>query len=207
MKTNRIASIVTASLLALTLVHASADARSRYRYRGNSYRNASAVQAGTTINVRVDENISTDDVQRGNGWTGTVTSPVYSNGRVVIPAGSPVSGVVTSSVQGTHSSPAQLSLAVRQVTVNGRQVGLNADTQPIVAGSKRASKLGAIALGAGAGALIGHTVARDEHGTLIGGLLGGATGYGVTRHAMRTLQVKAGTELAFTANENVAVDY
>jgi hypothetical protein len=206
MKTTRIASIAMAALLALTLVHASADARSRYRYWGN--RNAaSAVQAGTTINVRVDQNIATDDVRRGDAWSGTVSSPVYSGGRVVIPAGSPVSGIVTSSVEGTHSSPAQLALSVRQVSVNGRSVGLNADTQPIVAGSKRASKLGAIALGAGAGALIGHGVAKDSHGTLIGGLLGGATAYGVTRHSMRTLQVKAGTELAFTANENVAVDY
>jgi len=206
MKTHRIASILTASLLALTLVHSAADARSRYRYYN---RNASAaVQAGSTINVRVDNNISTDDVQSGNQWTGTITSPVYSSGgRIAIPAGSPVTGVVTSSVEGTHSSPAQLSLSVRSVTVNGRQIGLNADTQPIVAGSKRARKLGAIAIGAGAGALLGHTVAKDSHGTLIGGVLGGATAYGLTRHSGRQLQVKAGTELAFTTNNNVAVDY
>jgi hypothetical protein len=161
------------------------------------------VASGTPIDVRLDTEISTENARGGDAWTGTLEQSVVSRGRVTIPAGSPVSGIVTSAQQGTHETQAQLGLAVREVTVNGRSYMMNADTPPIVAGSKRASKIGAIAVGAAAGALVGHSVAKGNHGTLIGGLLGGALGYGVTRNAFRTLQLKPGTVVAFTTLEDV----
>ena len=161
------------------------------------------VSAGTPISVRLDSQISTEDARSGNTWNGTVSQSVYSGGRVVIPAGSPVEGVVTTAAQGTHDSKARLGLAVRRVTVNGRTQSMNANTATIVAGSNRAKKLGAIAIGAGAGALLGHTVAKDNHGTLIGGLVGGAAGYGLTRNALRTLQIKPGTVVTFSTSQDV----
>jgi uncharacterized protein YqgC (DUF456 family) len=188
-----------------------ADAQSRgYHSRRGGWRHSnslrqsnSMVASGTPINVRLDAAISTDDVHDGDGWTGTVNQSVVSGNRITIPAGSPVMGVVTSALQGTHETQAQLVLAVRQVTVNGTSHVMNADAAPIVAGTSGAKKIGAVAIGAAAGALLGHTVARDNHGTLIGGLVGGAAGYGLTRHAFRTLQLKAGTVVAFTTRDNV----
>jgi hypothetical protein len=163
------------------------------------------VAAGTPFHVRLDSKISTEDANRGDSWSGTVSQAVVSNGRVVIPAGSPVQGVVTSAHQGTHSTRAELGLAVRQVTVDGRTRAMNANTQPIVAGSKRAKKLGAIAGGAAAGALLGHAVGGGKKGAVIGGVVGGAAAYGLTRHAFRTLQLKPGTVVTFTTNESVAM--
>lgn len=173
-------------------------------HHSNSGSNAnSVVQSGTSFSVRLNNAISTDDVHEGDGWMGTVNQAVGSGNRNMIPAGSTVSGVVTSAVQGTHETPAQLGLAVRQITLNGTSYDMNADTAPIVAGTANAKKIGAVALGAAAGALLGHTVAKDSHGTLIGGIVGGAAGYGLTRHAFRTLQLKEGTVITFTARENV----
>src|SRR5262249_59149418 len=100
-------------------------------------------------------------------------------------------------------TPAQLALAVRSINVNGDERMVRADTEPIVAGSHRAKKLGAIAGGAAAGALLGHAVG-GKHSTLIGGVLGGAAGYGLTRHAMRTMVLKPGTTLQFTTRSYVA---
>ena len=173
---------------------------SRYN-RG--YRNAVTVPAGTPMVVRLDTQISTDDDPTGATWNGTMVQSVYVNGRVAIPAGSSVQGVVTQATQGTHNTQAQMSLAVQSVSMNGQTREVNANTESIVADSKRAKKLGAIALGAAAGALLGHTVAEHHHGTLIGGLLGGAAGYGATRHAFRTLVLKPGTELSFTTTEDM----
>lgn len=181
------------------------DAEAANYNRGARYRTRAMLPAGTSFNVELNSKISSDDSHAGDVWTGTVTQSVYSNDRIVIPAGSPVTGVVTSAAQGTHNTRAQLGLAVREVTANGETYRLNADTQPIVAGTSRAKKIGAVALGAAGGALLGHTVAKDHHGTLIGGLVGGAAGYGLTRNALRTLQLKPGTELTFTAQEAMAV--
>ena len=195
MKTKTFAA-VTLAILALGSLNLDASARA-YR-RGGWNRSNAVVSAGSTFSVRLDSQISTENANRGDSWNGTVTQGVGS-----IPSGSPVSGVVTSAVQGTHDTRPQLGLAVRRVDVNGRSYAMNADTPVIVAGSDRAKKIGAIAIGAGAGALLGHTVARGNHGTLIGGIIGGAAGYGLTRHALRTLQLKPGTVVTFTTREDV----
>jgi hypothetical protein len=181
------------------------DVQAQDRYRRGGWYGRTMMPAGTALQVRLDTKISTDDNHQGDSWSGTVTQSVVSGDRVVIPAGTPVSGVVTMIQQGTHETRPQIALAVRRVNVDGRMRVVNADTEPIVAGSNRAKKIGAIAGGAAVGALVGHSVAKKSHGTLIGGLLGGAAGYGLTRHALRTMQLKEGTVVTFTTNEDVAM--
>jgi uncharacterized protein YqgC (DUF456 family) len=119
----------------------------------------------------------------------------------VIPSGSQVEGVVTTAAEGTHETQAQLGLEVREISVGGNWMTVNAQTEAIVAGSHRAKKIGAIAGGALVGAVVGHQISH-EHGSLIGGLLGGAIGYGATRHAFRTLQLEPGTVIQFTTTED-----
>ena len=197
------AALATLALGPLSSTSTSAQSNGGYQ-RGYS-RSSAVVGAGTSINVRLDSKISSESAHRGDSWTGTVTQNVYSGNQVVIPAGTPVTGVVTTAAQGTHSTRAQIGLAVRRVEMNGQTRTMYADTPPIVAGSSRAKKIGAIAGGAAVGALLGHTVARGNHGTLIGGLVGGAAGYGLTRNALRTLELKPGTEVSFTTRQDVAV--
>jgi hypothetical protein len=168
----------------------------------NRYRRAAVVPAGSTLNVRIDEKISTEHAQPGDTWSGTVSQSVYSNGRVVIPSGSPVTGSVVTAEQGTHDSRARLDLAVREVNVDGRSYRVDARTEPIIAGSKRAKKVGAIVGGAAVGALLGKAVGGGK-GSVIGGVAGGAAGYGLTRHALRTLQIKSGTVLQFTTRDEM----
>lgn len=158
---------------------------------------AQTVPAGTPITVRLDERLSTGHVQRGTHWNGTVARPVVVSGRTVIPAGSAVDGVVTSAAEGTHHTKASMSLAIRGVRVRGETRSLTSGRETIVADSHRAKKIGAVVAGTAAGALLGHAVS-DDHGTLIGGVLGGAGTYAATRHAFRTLVLKPGTELTFT---------
>jgi hypothetical protein len=161
------------------------------------------VPAGTTMSVRLDEKISTEHATNGDRWSGTVSQSVYSGGREAIPAGSHVTGVVTRTAHGTHNSRARLDLAVREVTVDGRSYAVAAEAPPIIAGTKRAKKIGAILGGAAAGALVGRAVSGSKRGTLIGGALGGAATYGLTRDAFRTLQLKPGTVVQFTTREEM----
>lgn len=154
---------------------------------------AQSIPAGTPMTVRLDQRLSTTHVARGTHWNGTLARPIVVRGRTVIPAGSAVDGVVVSAAEGTHHTKARMSLAVRRV--GGRS--LHSSRETIVADSHRAKKIGAIAAGTVAGALVGHAVS-EHHGGLIGGVLGGAGTYAGTRHAFRTLVLKPGTELTFT---------
>lgn len=172
------------------------------RYQNDRWNRGMRVPAGTAFAVRLDSQVSTDDMRSGDRWSGTVSQPVMRRNRVMIPAGTQVEGIVTQSIQGDHNNPAQVALAVRAIDVDGQYRQVNATSENIVAGSKTANKIGAIAIGAAAGALLGHAVS-ERHGGLIGGLLGGAAGYGATRHAYRTLVLKPGTELTFTTTEDL----
>src|SRR6185503_16902309 len=187
----RIKSLATATLVVLALGTVSAASTSAQTNTGRRgwYRTAAMVEAGTAFNVRLDTKISTDENPTGSAWTGTLDQAVGS-----IPAGSPVSGVVSSSSQGTHSARARLVLAVREVTMNGQTYAMNATTQPIIAGTKTATKAGAIVGGALVGGLVGKAIS-GRTGAIVGGVAGAGAGYGLTRNALRTMQLKPGTLL------------
>lgn len=164
-----------------------------------------SVRAGTTMNVALGTTISSKDAHSGDAWHGTVTEDVTTATGVGIPAGSRVSGVVTGVVPAKRGDLAMLDLAVRSVDVGGKTTSIEANTQPVVAGSPRARNLGAIAGGAATGALIGKAVG-DGKNAAVGGLIGGATAAGVVA-ASKGYQVvlKDGTVMSFTVNETVSM--
>jgi len=175
----------------------------RYSERGRWARNQ-VVRAGTPIDVRIDTRLSTDDNSAGDTWSGVVMRDVLSRSgrRVVIPAGTPVEGVVTVSEQGRKGVKGRMDLAMRSISMNGDVRRLNASTEPIIDGSKQAKKIGAVVGGAAVGGLLGHAIGGDKGG-ILGGLLGGAAGYGATRHAGRTMTLKSGTVVTFTTTTDM----
>ena len=204
MKTKAIVMLAILTLSSVCSMWSTSEAaRWNRNYRSSTYDRV-VIPAGTTLNVRLDNDISTKDARSGDGWTGTVTNSVIADNEVVIPSGSAVEGVVVSSQQGTHNTRPSIALAVRRVMVNGSYRTVNAQTEPIVAGTNRAKKIGAIVGGAAVGALVGNAVGGKKS-TIIGGLLGGAAGYGLTRGALRTMKLESGTTLSFqTRNDVVA---
>lgn len=163
------------------------------------------VPAGTMVNVSLGTTISSKDANSGDAWQGTVTDNVTTGSGIIIPAGSKVAGVVTGVVPAKKGDLAMLDVAVRSVEVDGKTTSLDANTQPVVAGSPRARNLGAIAGGAAAGALIGKAVG-DGKNAAAGGIIGGATAAGVVA-ASKGYQVilKSGTVMNFTVNETVSM--
>lgn len=162
--------------------------------------------AGTPVEVAVNTQISTETAQVGETWTGQVKENVIVGSTVVIPAGSIVSGVVNVAKPAEKGSRAMLGLAVRSVSVNGRDHTVAASTPAIEAGSTRARNLGAVAGGAAAGALIGKAAGGGGKGALIGGLIGGAAaGAGVAASKGFQVVLKEGTVITFSVDENVLV--
>lgn len=159
--------------------------------------------AGTPIDVAVALQLSSETAKVGDTWSGQVKENVIVGDRVVIPAGSTVSGIVSTVETAEKGSRASLGLAVQSVSVNGKSTAVNASTEPIVAGSTRARNLGAIAGGAAAGALVGKAVGGGGKGALIGGLIGGATATGAVAGSKGyQVVLKEGTVLTFNVSQD-----
>ena len=161
------------------------------------------VPAGAMIRVKLNQSVSSETAKPGDHWQGSVTSPVYVDGKEVIPEGSEVEGVVVAAEEARRGSRARLQLALRAVHVGDRRTSIDAKSEPVIAGSPRARNLGAIAGGAAAGALIGKATS-DEAGK--GAIIGGALATGAVA-ASKGYQVvmPSGTVMSFAVNRNVSV--
>ncbi len=163
------------------------------------------VPAGTAITITVSTPISSETAQVGDTWSGVVKDNVVVGDKTVIPSGSTVSGTVSAVKSAAKGDRAMLDLAIGSMTVEGAGYQAHATTQAIEAGSTRARNLGAIAGGAGAGALIGGAIGGKK-GAVIGGLLGGAgAGTAVAKSKGYQVVLKEGTELTFSTSDPVNI--
>jgi hypothetical protein len=166
---------------------------------------AHSFTSGSTISVTLGSTISSETASVGDAWRGTVAENLESQHGGMIPAGSQVNGVVTEVVSAARGSRAMLDLAVRSISVMGRDELVNASGESVIAGSPRARNLGAIAGGVAAGALIGKIVG-DGRNAAIGGIIGGAAATGVVAGSKGyQVVLKPGTRMSFTVDRIVAM--
>jgi hypothetical protein len=135
------------------------------------------VAAGTNLTIRINQHISVKTSHVGDRFTGEVEEPVVGRGdRVVIPRGTPVSGVVVASHRRGHFKGSSiLELRLTYLTLNGSRYAL--DTADLTRTKKGKGKRSAAIIGGGAGAgmLVGG-LATGGVGLLVGGLVGGGGG-------------------------------
>lgn len=176
--------------------------------RSTSTRHAAelSLPSGTSIEVMLGTQISSETAGVGDSWTGTLQNASVVDGRNVILAGSSVSGTVTGVRAARKGDRAMLDLGLTSVTMNGHSYRVHGTTEAVIAGSPRARNLGAIAGGVAAGALIGKAVSHSNKGTIIGGVIGGAATTGaVSQTKGWQVVLKPGTLLTFTTDQAVAV--
>jgi len=99
---------------------------------------------GMPLTVRLTSIVSSASARIGNRWTGIVVRPLAIGPRGVIPAGTPVRGVVTGASEAGPGSRAMLELAVQDFIIGGRTRPLSAVTGPLMAGGPRALHLARI---------------------------------------------------------------
>src|SRR5262245_57356252 len=82
---------------------------------------ANEVPSGTELDVRLQNSLNSGTAQVEDRFEGTTLVDLNVNGRVLIPAGSVMRGVVTAVEPGTRTNrTAKMTVSFDQVTVNGR---------------------------------------------------------------------------------------
>ncbi|MGH7741739.1 MAG: hypothetical protein ACRENS_06920, partial [Candidatus Eiseniibacteriota bacterium] len=164
-----------------------------------------SVPAGTAMEITVNAKISSETAHAGDTWSGTIADPVVIGTSAPFPAGSTVSGVVLASKGAEKGDRALLLLGIQSITVNGKSHEISATADSMVAGSTRARNVGAVAGGAGAGALIGSAIGGGK-GALIGGLIGGgAATVGVAKSKGFQVAVDEGAKVRFHTDRETVI--
>ena len=168
--------------------------------------------AGTKMDVAATDTISSRTAKVGDTFSARVVADVKdASGRVVIPAGSTVSGSITAVKPAPNPrTPGTLTLSVASVTVRGNSYAIDATVDSIETThrgrgvtSGDAAKVGA---GAVAGAVLGRVLGGNRKGTIIGGVVGGIAGAGVASQTKDSdIVLPAGAHIIIRLSKELAV--
>ena len=134
--------------------------------------------AGATIPVRITETLDSETTQPGQSFSGVITHDITSEGYVVIPAGSPVSGrVVDARDAGHFSGHSLLSVELTSVRRRGQPMPLHTDPYTVEGKNRGTNTAEKAAGGAAVGAILGGIFGGGK-GAAIGAAAGGSAGAG-----------------------------
>lgn len=175
--------------------------------------NANMVPVGTTLQVKLDRTLGTEQSRVGDEFTATVTQPVYAqNGATVVPAGARVHGQVTGLHASEHTGDqAAIKLNFDSLEINGQHYPFDAKvtaTNLKTKGQDQNETLKNAGIGAVAGAALGAILGGGSVGNIaLGGVLGAAAG---TAISLGTGDVQAmlpeGSELTLKSTQEVALN-
>ena len=178
------------------------------------------VNSGQIIRVRMDQTITSETARVGDQFATTVVDPIYAGGLEVIPAGSSMTGRVTTvnrasrkskaGTIGVHFVSLRLPTGIAR-SINGdltdvMNENVSADNEGEVSG-KSATKRNVVFIGGGAaaGALIG-AIAGGGKGAGIGAGVGAGLGVaGAFFSKGHEAVVKSGTEFGVVLNQSLSL--
>ncbi len=165
------------------------------------------LQAGTKLNVRLGETVSTATNYEGDTFKATLAEPILINDLVIADKGSRVLGRVTTAERaGRVKGLSELQLTLTEVsTTDGQRIKIQTSPVSKQGSSSKGSDTAKVAGGAALGAIIG-AVAGGGKGAAIGAGTGGAAGTGVvlaTRGKEASFPVES--QLAFQLTSPVTI--
>lgn len=137
--------------------------------------------AGTKLQVRMTDRLSSETAKPGDTFRGTLAQPVIAHGKILIAKGTDVTGqVVSANRSGRLSSPGELQLVLTSVNGGWFHSSYTLAVEPLVieGSSHKKSNITKIGGGAAAGAVVGGLVAGGK-GAAIGAGTGAAAGTAV----------------------------
>lgn len=172
----------------------------------------STVSMGTTMALTLNETLSTETNQVGDGFTATLRNAITDgSGNVIVPAGATVRGRLTGVDKSGHvGETGVIKLAFEAVSFGGSSYPFDATVvqahpqrQNRTSTREQAAK---VAAGAAAGAILGRVLGKDTRSTIQGAAVGAAAG---TAIAMGTADVDvvlpAGSEMIIRVDTPIQV--
>jgi hypothetical protein len=151
----------------------SARPQSEAGSRGTGGSFANEVPAGTEFEVRLQNSLNSGTAVVEDRFEATSLSDVVVSGRVLIPAGSVLRGVVTAVEAGTRTNrTARMTVSFDQVSVYGRAYPMRGTVTEAIEGEGIRGEVGRTGAGAGVGAVIGGILGGVK-GAVLGAVIGG----------------------------------
>ena len=137
------------------------------------------IPAGTTLRLELKSAVGSDTSTVEQPVSAELRAPVTIDGRVVLPAGSEVMGVVTGVERsGRVKGRARVAYRFNSVRAGGENIDIQTSAISHMAQATKGSDAKKIAIGAGAGAAVGALLGGGD-GAAKGAAIGGAGGTGV----------------------------
>jgi hypothetical protein len=169
---------------------------------------AATLAAGTTFSATANDSVSSRTTKSGGTMLATVgTSVTAADGRVVIPAGSIVTIVLTQFKSApTKGGKETFSARLASVEINGTSYSISGTVDHLTYTLKGRGITGGTAakvgVGAAAGAIIGKAVGGNTTGAIVGGVVGAAGGAAVADETGdRDITVLPGAPIEMTVTE------
>lgn len=145
--------------------------------------NPNVLSSGSTMEVSLNQSLSTEGNKVGDTFTANVVSNVTtSSGEVIIPAGSMVTGRISALDDSDHpADQALIQLQFNTLRVNGREYAFSANVTNVAEIKTSTKSSETVAKSAATGAAIGAAIGaifkgRDLEAILKGGAIGAAAG-------------------------------
>ena len=136
------------------------------------------IPAGTAINVRIDQKLSSETSRPGDVFTGTLAQPLSVNG-AIFPRGTAVKGqVIAAKKSGRLSDPGELELTLTSIGSGSRATNIASQPFLIKGESHTKSNVTKIGGSSAVGAIIGG-IADGGKGAAIGAGVGAGAGTAV----------------------------
>ncbi|HZP17038.1 MAG TPA: BON domain-containing protein [Terriglobales bacterium] len=164
------------------------------------------IPSGTTLAVRLVDQIDTATAQTGDSFHATLDSPVAVDGDVVVPAHYDVDGhIVAAQSSGKFAGKALLELQLDRIRVGDRWYNIQTDHFKQETGSRGKNTAAKVGGGAVAGAILGGIFGGGK-GAAIGSVAGAGAGGGV-QAASKKPDIKLSSEriLTFTLQGPVTI--
>lgn len=167
---------------------------------------ALTIPAGTTIPVRLQQTISSDNASSGQAFEAVLAEPLVVDGRTVAAKGANAWGEVVKAVEsGRLQTPAELYLKLTALEVNGQRVAISTSSVGRKGESHKKRNVGMIGGGAGLGAAIG-AIAGGGKGAAIGAAAGAGAGTaGAAATGKKDITYPVETRLAFKLAQPVTI--
>ena len=165
------------------------------------------VPAGTVIEVRTNEWLSTDHNLPGDGFNATLVQPIVVDGWVVARRGQAVLGRVTMSqkAKSSNHNTSQLGMQLSELTfVDGQLLPIQTQLTQSATPPDRGQQVGTVGATTGTGAIIG-AIADGGPGAAIGAGIGVIAGLGIISNTGRPTLVPPETLLTFRLDAPVSI--